>query len=745
MKKKGIILGGIIAVIIVIMLAIFFIPKVNQRGITKFQLIEKVTEHFSISEYENRTPYFVDVVASSEYFDMVQSAKERGIISEESIFNGDDVIDGRYLVLTAMRAIEKYKIMLYAETIDELTEDEYIKLALEKDIIDKSQLKRGVSEEECELIISKVSELDKHGLWKDDFYEVEYKKDVIEIEKGDAVEVAEDSSQIELSEECADSLQIGTVIMFENPKTGEKIAKQISELTDGNIFILEDVELDVVMESVMISDITAVTSENMFSDNNTAYADVFERSSIKEKEHVTTPVFYSDGSWNGDGFSKELEIGEGTVTINVTDLYVGIQLYGSAFNIQYANVQTEANIDVIGEFTAESEWISPPILKTKAVLAGGVASVDLEFYLVLSAEGSVTIEARMPAQIGVEYADGRLHTPQVDVSMESAEVIANCEAGCYVRTEVVPRLCGMEIIDAEADIGVNVTANVTTRMGEDVWMCADMSINYPIITLMLWGDDDLEPLIKNKENNPKTWEIMNAENTFVKDDMHCEWYVDGTYKIVDECTCGRFVPLGDPHMYTIYFDSEITKKDNHYEATGILTDTVYILESDLKGLSIGEAYIYDGYEFIYKGRVKYDDRFSYYDFVDRNGNEYTVFDGNINTIGNMVFYPISVVTSVNELFGSRETKNIELVLYKDYKFTIVDYTDVWVPTEAYNGKRYDINEIFEKNIKDCEGKSLIHDIKIPIGATFNDNGEVHSMGLRHSTDSRNDTVLVYPF
>lgn len=744
MKKKGVIVSGII-VILLLIVALILLPKAAKNGITKYQLLEKVTEQFGITEYTNKTPYYADVVANNEYFNMVQSAKERGIIAEESIFNGDEIIDGRYIVLTAMKAIEKYKIQIYLESKDAISDDDYINLALEKGIIEKSQLKKGVTEEQCNLIISKVVELDKHGLWKDDFYEVSYKETVIEIEAKDIIDIADNNSQIKLSDTCANSLQVGNIIVFEIQKTGEKIAKRISKISDGNILLLEDAEWETILESVIISDITAVTNESMIIDNDISYVGEYYKSLNNRNEYRVTPVFHSDGSWSGDGFQKELEIGDGTIIIGVTDLYVGIQILGSsAFNIQYVNVQTEANIDVVGEFSVEKEWISPPIFKTTAVLAGGVATVDLEFYLVLSADGSVSIETRMPAQIGVEYADGRLHTPQVNVSMESAEIVADCEAGCYVRTEVVPGLFGVDLIDAEADIGANVTASVTTRMNETVWMCADMSINYPIIKLMLWGDENLKPIIKNKEKEPKVWEIMNADNAFVQDDMHCEWYSDGTHAIVEECTCGKFVPLGDPHMYTIYFSSDITKEENYYQATGMLTDAVYIPETVLNGMSIGDTYTYDGFDFIYTGKNEIPDyEYAYHDFEDRNGNQYTVFEGHYGEIGTTTYYFICKTISKHES-GYRDLVDIELVLYTDYNFKIVDYTDVWVYTEIYNGKNYGIEEIFEKNIKDYEGKSLIHNHGLAVGATFNDQGEVHSMSLEKIED-KNETVLVYPF
>ncbi len=642
MKKRMVIVSGIIAVLLIIV-ALIVMPKSTKNGITKYQLLEKVTEQFAISEYTNKTPYYADVVASSEYFDMVQSAKEWGIISEESIFNGNEIIDGEYTVLLVMKAIGKYKIQIYLETMDELTDDDYVDLALEKGVIEKSQLKKGVSEEEIDLILSKAKELYLHELWKDDVCEIEYKEDVVEIGKDDILEYNQDYFQVRINDNFKGLLQIGTAVLLEHSKTGEKFLRRVSEITDGNIYVMEEVEAQEVIEHVLISDITSISLEDI---------DISNDLSIRNGErHTLESVYYYDDDADFDDYSKEIVIGNGTATVSITGITVGVQAYGRIFDIpEYVNVQTEANIEIAGEFSAEGEWVSDPIASAKVPLANGMLFVEIEFYLVVSANGTVKIETVIPVQAGIEYADERLRNPEADISLEKAEIIAEGETECYARTEVVPRLVGvkMPILDLEGDVGVYAAANVTTRLTEKVRVCADLVIRYPIIKVMVSGDKEKETWIKELgvAEEAKVWEIMNAENAIGKNDVHFEWYSDGTHKRVEECTYGKDISniveefnLDRTWGYYADLKSSLVDEGDYYSVVADLGLVNYITADKLSTIKAGETYVIHGKQLVCEGRASFQDVFGENSsatvsdievtevclFSDKNGTKYFTY------------------------------------------------------------------------------------------------------------------------
>ena len=724
MKKQIIFIISVVITIIAIIIGVSSVHEKDITGISRYEWVQMLVEKFGVNEVSDKSPYFEDVDSNNVYFSCVQSAYEWGIIDNDSPFNGDAVSDGEFVAITAMKAVGKYKVQIYLEKQDEPTNEDYIELAIEEKLIEKNQLEKGISAEEGNKILLQAFELYQHGLWKDDVCNIDYRDGIIEIAKEDIIVLKEDYSEIELSGKYAESIEEGRIIIIEDLNTGEKIARKINHALSEKSYILDDVELEEVIESVMISDIMAVSKDNVISyyelaDKKTDYRPL---NALNNFNYM--PVFFDD--WKGENFSIQIPIGEDGVNVQISDLYIGTQILGSlSKGIEYANVQAEADITLSGGFSLEKEETFP-IFKTAILLAGGTAKVDIEFYLVLSLDGSVKIEAKIPTQFSVDYKKGTgIRSPKVDFAPEKPEIVADCNAGCFMRTEVVPKLLGVAILDTEADIGVTVSASVTERFGGNVWQCADFAIAYPLITITVSGDDDKKTVL-GKLNLSAEWEILSRDNTLVNEDLHCEWYKDGTYKIVDECTYNAGeIDTSEPHEYVAYFNSSFVDKGDYYEVTGKLTDRVYIPMSIVENMSVNEEYIYDGMTFIYKNRGISRDNFVYYDFVDEAGNTYIV-DTRSST---GEYYDME--TFVDE--SIKESNYTFVVIENNFKFKFrkdetIDLI-MEVIKDEYGGsygnfETFTIEQIYNEKIKDYEGNVFTETYNIATNVTFDSEGKV---------------------
>lgn len=755
MKKQIIFIISVVITIIAVIIGVSSVRKKDIEGISRYEWVQMLVEKFGVNEVSDKSPYFEDVDSDNEYFSCVQSAYEWGIIDNDSPFNGDAVSDGEFVAITAMKAVGKYKVQIYFEKEDEPTDKDYIELAVQERLIEKKQLEEGISEEASNRILTQAFELYQHGLWKDDVCNIEYQDEIIEIAKEDIISMNEDYSEIELSDKYAESIEEGCNVIIEDSKTGEKIARRIVQSLDGKIYTLDEVELEEVIATVMISDIMAVSKDNVISYYELSDKKIDYRPLNALNNSNNIPVFFDD--WKGENFSIEIPIEEDSVTVQISDLYIGTQILGSlSKGIEYANVQTEANITLSGGFTFEKEEAFP-IFKTAILLAGGSAKVDIEFYLILSLDGSVKIEAKIPTQFSVDYKKGTgIRSPKVDFTPEKPEIIADCNAGCYMRTEVVPKLLGVAILDTEADIGVTVSASVTERFGGDIWQCADFAISYPLITITVSGDDDKNTLLSKLKLSAE-WEIINRDNTLGNDDMHCEWHKDGTYMLVEECTCGdsanvlEVLQLDPSISYPAIMTTSLVDNEETYSVTVDFGAMNYVPVDVLNSLQEGSAYELYGNTFVYEGREIPDvggmingvEITEMAIFTDEKGNKletyvppvfpsyYTYSSENEEGIG-IPIYVLQYADYTSSLWCSYSLiEDIELQINKDAEVSVITEYDEMQSTDSDGtviyqmmdeSSVYSVKEYFEKYI--VTDNQLKTTINIPIEVNFDFSGNV---------------------
>ena len=549
-----------------------YVKSVEDGDITRYEWIEMLCAQTGITEYQNEAPYFSDVEKNSAYYPYLQSAVEWEILDSAADFDGENYASGRFIALTAMKTIGERKLQIYLDTRNDITDDDYIKLAIEHGLIQEQQLLEGLSIEECEYVLNALKSLYFGEFWKDDYSQVIYQSGVIELSSGDVLQCNTDCSEIVVADNVRDSLKIGTIIVFEQESTRLKIAREITEIDSDGTLALGSVELDQVVESLTVSDITELTfsdivnyyglGEDYNSINtlntqqntgkliNTAVFP-FEmdskgfKLSLSTEEEDEEKYLKIQAIDNATGLSVDLPMkykvevdDEYSAEINIDKIYIGGQAgyYTIGIFPNYAEVAVDAYATFNGTIQADTEK-RILLFKTPVPLGNKVAGVDIQFYLVLSAEGNISFEAELPMEMSICFEKNKgLKNFMPDISISDPTIEANCDVSAMFRFEPTLILFGVDIIDAEADIGVTASAKVITH--PDSQICADISASFPVITISACGDDDADTFVGDLGFSAE-WEIISSENAPFQIGLHYEILPDKSKQFVENCTYGE--------------------------------------------------------------------------------------------------------------------------------------------------------------------------------------------------------------
>lgn len=580
-KRKNIVIWFVMAIVVAAAIGMFIIYRFDQHrndkyvesaeegNITRYEWIEMLCDQIGTVESENQIPYFPDVPKENEYFGYVQSAVEWGILDNSSEFEGDGYASGQFIALTFIKAIGENKLRIYFSTEEDITDDFCIKLAIEYGILSEDELVQSFSKKEAEIILEKWNSLYFTEFWKDDIESVKYRDGVIELVSEDVRQCNDDCSKIIVAENTADFLEEGMIIVFEQNNTRLKVAKKVIEIGADGILSLSSVELDEVIESLIVSDITELTFEDIvkyygLSENIDVISDLryrqtdggmintdvipFDKSSKGFKLSLATEGEDQDKHLeiqvtdNNTGVSYKLPLSEKVnpdseykVEINIDKILVGGQIdYSRRTKINYVDVAIDAHTEFTGTITANEEK-KIPLLKMPVSLGNGIAGIEIQIYLVLSLEGDISLKAELPIEMSAYYEDGKgFRSLDHEISVENPAIEVTCEADAIFRPELTFVLFSVfDVLDAEIDAGLTASASSTTRPNSQI--CIDISVAFPVIIFSICRDDDADTIIGNQGWSMET-EIFSADEAPIQIGLHYERLPDGNAGVVDQCT-----------------------------------------------------------------------------------------------------------------------------------------------------------------------------------------------------------------
>ena len=655
-KNLGLIIISVCAVLLLIgiICAVKKGSDTKENVVTRYEWIEMLGEQFGICKYSNIEPYFKDVDADSPYFNYVQSAVEWEIVEDTVKFEGDKPADGKFIVLTTMRTIGKYKIQIYLDTDKEPDEKDYLSIAYEKGLIQEENLKRHYTQEECEGVLAKAQEMNDFLLWKDDVIKAVYQKNVKEIDSGDIITYSEEDSEIEIDNAIKEELAVGNIIIFEETGTGLKIAGKIESVREDGKINLVTPAIAEVYESLLISDINSIGGNEIIDfyrvSNRDTYTSV-PMSFTKNSDYNLMPIHTVDFDAKNEGVSFYVYSEEGNLFVgiedkntedavevlvesgldeeteikcafDITNIEVGAQLDWSAKDgLKYTNVIFYTEFVETMNMNVLSEEKEIPLFKKPITIpvANGVASVNIECNLVISVEGEISVEAKLPVGTNLRYEKGKgISNNKMKLPYTEPEIQLSAEAGIALCPESSLEVLKLwEPLTVGADIGVKGSADFTIRPTQD---CTDINVVYPLLSLEAEIDSGIGFSCSEE------WEIFTEDNAMFKLNWHYEQYSDGTTAYVDECTYGkeegetvRFerdteaeeIDSLNPHetaMFSdyskyelpiaLYLSSPIEDMGDYYKAKGRLAIDYTMLEYGSISIEKGDSFTILNKEFI---------------------------------------------------------------------------------------------------------------------------------------------------
>lgn len=616
-KKKYFLILAAIGVVLftvgVVLIAVRFINTnsgTDEDTVTRFEWLEMLGEQFGLTEYTNVSPYFKDVDSDSPYFCYVQSAVEWEVIDEEDNFNGEKAATGEFIALTTMRAMGKYKIQIYLETDRELDTSDYMDIAYANTLIDTDQSDLKFDMEECLAVLERARRLNDQVLWRDDVAVVKYQEDVIELEPKSISSYQEETGEILVETSVLEELSVGNIIVFDPGSMGLKTAGRIETLDPSGVVTVSQSSIEEVLDSLIISDVASFsggdianyyhvgntsfrTYENALSNmGNSAEYRVMQLNSIDkviDNKGMAFSIFSKDGKVKIKVTDKNTDLSlESTLDIGldedsdiecsfeITNIEVGVQMNWKRSSLQYADIQLCAELVEKVNFSIVSDDVEIPLGEITIPLAGGLASVDLQLCLVISAEGEISLETRIPVGAHLYYENGRkLRRMPMNLSYPQPQ----CEISAKLELMLQPKATLKVLMfweAAEVKLGAGVSAAAKTSVYPMLQECTDVSIAFPVIKL----EASVDPVVTKPLS--VEWEIISEDDAPFKWSLHYEQYANGGAGFVDECTYGKQeeTPLEDQREESFESD-DIQEESATYEATEFAKYHTYELPIEL--------------------------------------------------------------------------------------------------------------------------------------------------------------------
>lgn len=578
MKRKWIITLIVAEAIGVMLFAILFfyniyLSEINKDNITRYEWIEMLCEQFGMTEYESTDQYFSDVDEKDIYYSYVQSATEWNIIEKTSRFKGDKYATGEFITLTAMKTMGEKKIQIYLGTRDEISDDTYIELAVAHGLIQKGELKKGFDKAACEKLLEELRSLYYGEFWRDDISDIKYQNGVIEVPSNKILRHNQDYSEIVLMEQGVNILEEGDIIVIEENNTGFQIARKIEQIQNNSILSLSEVELDEVIDSFIISDVTEVSVDNIIK-----YYELEEKMSSMShpvlptvsdsSNYLPTSVFDVDKKYENKGFkillSTKEEEKNNVLDISITDnnsgitytlpihqeiekeceynaqieidkIYFATQAIYELGEIQYVDIAMQNHAKVSFGIKKDFEKdIKIGICEIPIPIGGGILGVKLQVSIVIAANGSISFGFEIPEEFSVNYEKNKGFRKLQSISADNLKLQAKLEGEVDYRLEpILFVLDKFDIFDIEADLGISASLECTEQ--PNMQICTNIRADGLLFTISVCKDDETDSLIGQLGLSAE-WQITDAENAEYHFSLHQEHYTDGRVAFVEKCT-----------------------------------------------------------------------------------------------------------------------------------------------------------------------------------------------------------------
>lgn len=586
MKKKRILYGILGIAVILIICGAFFLwygkkgdtqPEEDGEKVSRQEWIKTLGEHSGATEGSDEEDYFSDVDTESEYYPYIQAAADWDFIDQdEKEFKGEEEATGEFIAVTALKSIGEPKIQRYLGTEKALKKKDYVKLALDLKLVDKKQLKHGLSEDEVQDVIKKLDEHYYDTFWPKDLDEVEYQDHVRQLEEGTVTAFDPEADLLQTTEK----LKEGEVITFRSD--GFIVARKVAGILEDGSYELGIPEMEEVFKTLKqsgVSELTAGDIINYYGEENlvTAQAEPSETSAAMmsagvwktaESEGIKIEAEEEKGKLkisftiNSTGIKYELPVSpkiskdyeKFSASIELKNIFVASQIeYSWREGVKYADVALDTDLDVKNRIikTASVDDSTERIIlfETPVPIGTGLVGVDVQIYLVVTLSGEIYLEAEIPVGVSATYMKGK-RIRNLHGNFEPANVKAEANAEMEKKLVTAPILVVGKfkaIIDADISVGVKAKATVTPHANGQI--CSDILLVFPTVNISCGDKKTLfygKPSLAAKHGLTFEWDIIDEENAPKKMPLHFEVLPDGKIQFVTECTYAEESDVEEP-------------------------------------------------------------------------------------------------------------------------------------------------------------------------------------------------------
>lgn len=566
MQKKYI---GLLCSITISIIGIIFLMGINgnrsdsSEKITRYHWIEMLCEHYGMVEYKNEESYFPDVNSSDLYFAYVQSACEWDVIEKNIEFRGDDLATGEFIVVTAIKSLGNSKCQTLFDSDRVLSDDELVELAVKNDIISNSDLEKNFTVRKCSDVLDKIDELNYGKIFSENYTEIILKDGIEEISNSDIQSHNDDYSEVTVSREIIEKLDYNNAIILEDEK-GLKFTKRIVDIGEESVVLGDNVDISDVLEQLVSYESHEIYFEDIvnyygFDDSEKVIASLSPnrkytatqlnskkknkgfKLAINSEEDEAIEIVITDNATEDSyvlPMPKEIELGVAfNAEVDVQKIICAPYVdYNALDGVRYAEVALDIESVMSGELGFEIPEIEPiPLFTFTIPLANGFAQIDVQIYMQIEADGSISFSAKVPIQSSVCYEKGKgVRRVNREVAFEEPTIHANCslEAGVHFQP-ILTILKSLEVMEAQLEVGITAEAEAVTYINEQT--CVDVNSAYPIVSISIGADEDRKNVLTMLDLSKK-WEIVSADEAPFQLHIHWESLVDGKEQFVDKCT-----------------------------------------------------------------------------------------------------------------------------------------------------------------------------------------------------------------
>jgi len=531
MKKKVIFVAALATVLVtVVLVAWHWKTSKNLQGnyITKAEWEEMLSDAFGITQQ-----------GSTEIFG-----------KDEKKYRPEDAVEGKYAAVSAMRMLGQSKMQIYLDTEEFVTEEKLLEVALQQGLVEKSQLKKKLTREECQALIALQRQLYDTEFWVDGYEKVNLK---------DGVRVEGQSYETPLSE--------GDMIIMQVENSRFRQARKVTGFDAKGEPICEEAKLEEVFESLVISEKVDVTADDVM---RSLELDGWQISSLEKTDCVVKNVLNGSAGISSKGFKIHVKSDKNEHVIEFTNNDTGITYkkdvpglkslgnidadlevkelkflaqvdYSPLKGLKLVDFSVSDDITIKGTvgIEAKKDDLKCKLLNVEIPL-GGWLGATLEIYLCVSAEGSISVQFEFPAKYGICYEKGKGIRKYNDIpAFPQPSIEVDCKGDILLGVEPILNVLSFDVIDAELEGGAEFECKTTLHPKQT---CFDVSASFPILTLSIFGDDEANVLLKQAAdlflggNVSAEWELITAENAPIHLQLHFETKNGGPLKQVLKCT-----------------------------------------------------------------------------------------------------------------------------------------------------------------------------------------------------------------